>query len=128
MAEGAKVLIVEDDPFISDMYLTKLKGEGFDVKHAENGKDGLSMAAEFSPQLILLDVVMPKMDGFEALKALKKDAKLKDVPVILLTNLGQKDDVEKGMKLGAVDYVVKAHFTPSEVVTKVKETLDGNNE
>ena len=81
------------------------------------------MAKKKKPDIILLDVLMPKMDGFTVLENLKKDKNLAQIPVILLTNLGQKDDVEKGLELGAVDYLIKAHFKPSETVDKVKDIL-----
>ena len=76
-----------------------------------------------NPDLILLDIILPKKDGFEVLKALKSDASLKKIPVILLTNLSQKDEVQKGLDLGANDYLIKAHFMPSEVVKKIKRTI-----
>jgi len=118
-----KILIVEDDSFISDMYKAKLEYLGYNIKIAENGKVGLELAASFNPDLILLDIVMPEKDGFELLADLKKDEKLKDLPVILLTNLGRREDIEKGFKMGANDYIIKAHFTPQEVVDKVSKVL-----
>ncbi|MFA6897594.1 MAG: response regulator [Patescibacteria group bacterium] len=119
-----KILIIEDDSFISDMYKIKFESEGFDVMVASDGIQGLETVGKEYPDLILLDVVMSKMDGFAVLQKLKKTPETKDIPVIMLTNLGQKDSVEKGLKLGAVDYVIKAHFTPMEVVEKVKEILN----
>lgn len=119
-----KVLIIEDDSFISDMYKIKFESEGFDVTVASDGIQGLETVGKEHPSLILLDVVMSKMDGFAVLQKLKKTPETKDIPVIMLTNLGQKDSVEKGLKLGAADYIIKAHFTPMEVVEKVKEFLN----
>jgi DNA-binding response OmpR family regulator len=119
-----KVLIIEDDSFISDMYRLKLEAEGFVVAVAEDGEKGLEQLGKEKPDLVLLDVVMPKMDGFAVLQSVKGNPQLQDVPVVLLTNLGQKDSVEKGLKLGALDYIIKAHFTPSEVVEKVREILN----
>lgn len=118
-----KILIVEDDSFISDMYKAKLEYLGYNIKIAENGKVGFELATSFNPDLILLDIVMPEKDGFELLSDLKKDEKLKDLPVILLTNLGRREDIEKGFKMGANDYIIKAHFTPQEVVEKVNKIL-----
>ncbi|MDD5040098.1 MAG: response regulator [Patescibacteria group bacterium] len=115
-----KILLVEDDEFLAGMYVTKLNLEGFDVQLASDGEKGLRLAKEHNPDIILLDVVLPKMSGFDVLKSLKEDSSTKDVPVILLTNLGQRDDVQKGLDLGASDYLIKAHFMPSEVVTKMK--------
>lgn len=118
-----KILLVEDDTFLSGMYVTKLNMEGFDVILASDGRQGLKMINEENPDLILLDIVLPKMDGFEILKEMKKKKKLKEIPVILLTNLGQKKDVEKGFSFGVKDYLIKAHFMPSEVVDKIKKAL-----
>ncbi|OHA02893.1 MAG: hypothetical protein A3J58_02335 [Candidatus Sungbacteria bacterium RIFCSPHIGHO2_02_FULL_52_23] len=116
-----KILIIDDDPFIADMYVLKFKDEQFEIETARNGKDGLKKIDEYKPDVILLDVVMPDMDGFQVLEEIRK----KNVPqkIILLTNLGQKEDVERGLALGASDYVVKAHFTPSEVVERVRKLL-----
>ncbi|OGH65695.1 MAG: hypothetical protein A3J66_01440 [Candidatus Magasanikbacteria bacterium RIFCSPHIGHO2_02_FULL_47_14] len=117
------VLIVEDDSFLANIYKTKFEMEGFKVSVAENGELGLKEAKKKLPDLILLDILLPKMDGFTVLEHLKEDEELKSIPVILLTNLGQKDDVDKGLKLGAADYLIKAHFKPSETVDKVKKVL-----
>jgi len=118
-----KVLIVEDDPTLAEMYGTKFTAEGFDVLHAGDGVEGLEMAKTKKPDAILLDVMMPKMDGFATLKELKADKILKKIPVIMLTNLGQEEDVKKGKDLGAEDYFVKANQTPAEIVAKVKGLL-----
>jgi len=117
------VLLVEDDTFLANIYKTKFEMENFKITVAENGELGLSEAKKKKPDIILLDILLPKMDGFSVLEKLKADENLKDVPVIMLTNLGQKDDVEKGFELGAVDYLIKAHFKPSETVDKVKKIL-----
>lgn len=123
-----KILIIEDDPFLSEMYLAKFVQSGFEVEVAFDGKMGLDKAKEILPDLILLDIVLPKMDGFEVLKEIKKENSiLKEVPVVLLTNLGQKDEVEKGVKLGADEYIIKAHFTPTAVVNKINKILSKNN-
>lgn len=118
-----KILIIEDDPFLSEMYVAKFSENNFQVEVAIDGKDGLAKIKEFIPDLILLDIVLPKMDGFEILKKIKSDPKLKNIPIVLLTNLGQKNEIEKGMSLGANEYIIKAHFTPTAVVAKVKEIL-----
>jgi DNA-binding response OmpR family regulator len=114
------VLLIEDDTFLSGMYVKKLTLEGFDVQLATDGEEGLRQAKAVEPDIVLLDIVLPKMDGFKVLEGIKKDPAAKHIPVILLTNLGQKDDVDKGLSLGAADYLIKAHFMPSEVVAKVK--------
>lgn len=120
-----KILIVEDDPFISDMYSLKLEEAGFEVEVAADGRKGLERIKSGGQDLVLLDIVLPMMDGFEILQALKQEGG-PHPPIILLSNLGQKDDVDKGLSLGAADYMIKADFTPSEVVAKVKKAL-GNN-
>ena len=107
-----KVLLVEDDKMIIDMYTLKLTQEGMDVSQAENGKDGLALAKKIIPDIILLDIILPQMDGFTVLKELKADDSTKDIPVVLLTNLGQDGDVKKGLELGANDYLIKANYTP----------------
>jgi DNA-binding response OmpR family regulator len=119
-----KVLIVDDDAFLSGIYATKLELEGFQVATARDGDEGLKMAQKEMPQLILLDVLMPKLDGFEVLKRLKADAALKGIPVIMLTNLGQKEDIEQALREGAEDYLIKAHFVPAEAVDKIRKVLN----
>lgn len=119
-----KILIVEDDEFLSGMYITKFTMEGFHVVFAEDGELGVTKAREELPRLILLDILLPKKNGFEVLQTLKAEDQTKGIPVILLTNLSQDDDVKKGYDLGAVDYLVKAYNIPSEVVKKVKERLN----
>jgi len=119
-----KILLVEDDKFLSEMYITKLTESGFEVEAAFDGEEGLSKADSFRPDLILLDIVLPKKDGFEVLKSLKEKEELKKILVIALTNLGQKEEVQKGFDLGADDYVIKAHFTPTEVVAKINRLLN----
>lgn len=124
MSDGkTKVLLVEDDKMIIDMYTLKFSQEGYDITQAENGKDGLDLAKKELPDIILLDIILPQMDGFTVLKELKADDSTKNIPVVLLTNLGQDGDVKKGLELGAKDYLIKANFTPSQVVDKVKSVL-----
>ncbi|MEK7623554.1 MAG: response regulator [Patescibacteria group bacterium] len=117
------VLIVEDDEFLANIYKTKFEMEGFKVSLSDNGESALVDIKKKLPQIVLLDILLPKLDGFAVLEQLKKDETTKSIPVILLTNLGQKDDVDKGLSLGAVDYLIKAHFKPSETVEKVKKVL-----
>lgn len=113
-----KILLVEDDPFIVDMYTLKLKEAGFEVETAADGRKGLDKIKEGSHDLVLLDIVLPIVDGFEVLQTLKREG-VKHPPIVLLTNLGQKEDVERGLALGAADYLIKANFTPAEVVEKI---------
>lgn len=116
-------MIVEDDEMIASMYRTKLEQEGFKVLIANDGALGLSMAASQNPDLVLLDIIMPQLDGFTVLRELKSGAKTKKIPVIMLTNLGTDEDKKKGNELGAVDYLVKAGLTPAQVAEAVKKYL-----
>ena len=119
-----KVLLVEDDLMLCDMYQTKFESEGFDVWKGNNGVEGLALLQEHgTPDIILLDVIMPQMDGFTMLGKVKENAAWKNVPVILLTYLGNGNDAKKGLAMGADDYLVKATFTPAQVVEKVKALL-----
>ncbi|MEK7160676.1 MAG: response regulator [Patescibacteria group bacterium] len=122
-----KILLVEDDRFISEMYVVKLEESGLNVDVAFDGLEGLAKTASFKPDLILLDIALPKKDGFEVLDELKKGETTKHIPVIVLTNLGQKEEVQKGLALGADDYVIKAHFTPTEIVNKITKLLNKMN-
>ena len=117
------VLLVEDDTFLAGIYQKKFEMEGFKISVAGDGEKGLADAKKKKPDIVLLDILLPKLDGFGVLAKLKAEAATKKIPVILLTNLGQKDDVEKGLEAGAVDYLIKAHFKPSEVVEKVRVVL-----
>jgi DNA-binding response OmpR family regulator len=117
------ILLVEDDVFVSDIYQTKLGSEGFLVQVAENGLEAMKFMEKGKPDLVLLDIVMPYMDGMEVLKRLKENTDWKNIPVILLTNLSEKEKIEEGLGMGATDYLIKSHFTPTEVVEKVKSVL-----
>jgi DNA-binding response OmpR family regulator len=117
------VLLVEDDIFLSSIYQKKFEMEGFKVTPVDNGEKVLAEAKKKQPDIVLLDILLPKRDGFSVLAQLKEDPETKEIPVILLTNLGQKDDVDKGIEAGAADYLIKAHFKPSEIVDKVRKVL-----
>jgi DNA-binding response OmpR family regulator len=119
----AVILIVEDDKFLRELLVRKLENEGFKIVRAIDGEEALKKIKEELPQLILLDLVLPGIDGFEVLRRIKGDPATSKVPVIILSNLGQREEVEKGIQLGANDYLVKAHFTPEEIVKKVKGVL-----
>jgi len=108
---------------LADMYITKFSKEGLKVMRAEDGAKGLEIARKEKPDLILLDIIMPKLDGFAVLRELKKEGNMEDTHILLLTNLGQSEDVEKGQELGADDYFIKANHTPAEIVEKVKYIL-----
>jgi len=122
---GNKILIVEDDKFLRDLIIKKLKTEGYETVFAVGGEEGLKKAEEEKPDLVLLDLILPGIDGFEVLKQMKSHSSdaIKKIPVIILSNLGQRDDVERGINLGAVDFLIKAHFTPGEIIDKIKQVL-----
>ena len=121
-----KILLIEDDSFIIDIYITKLKEVGFSVQSAVNGEEALVKIKQSRPDLVLLDIVLPQVTGFEFLQEIKSMPELKNVPVIVLSNLGQKKEVEKGLSLGAAKYLIKAHYTPTEVVEEIRTVLNKN--
>ena len=114
-----RIVIVEDDAFLAQMYASKLKLEGFTVHTAPDGQQGLVLIQRERPDAVLLDILLPKMDGFAVLEAIRKDPGTVHIPVLLLTNLSQKGDVDRGLSLGANDYLIKSHFVPTEVVAKI---------
>lgn len=118
-----KLLLVDDDEFLLDMYSMKFREAGFTIDIASSGAAALEKIKKNTYDVVLLDIVMPAMDGFEVLTELKKENALGSAIIIVLSNLGQKEDIERGMQLGATDYVIKAHFTPREVVEKVQYQL-----
>lgn len=122
--QAINIVVVEDDNFLADLYRTKFELEGFKVSIAYDGEKGLDMIKKVLPDIVLLDLMLPKMSGFAVLEALKDEASTKNIPIVLLTNLSQKADVTKGLSLGANDYLIKAHFMPSEVVSKIKHILN----
>jgi len=124
----AKILLIEDDKFLRELIIQKLGKEGYDVTEAPEGEAGLAKMKEDKPDLVLLDLILPGIDGFEVLSRMKKDPDLAQISVIILSNLGQRDDMQKGIALGAKDYLIKAHFTPGEIVEKIKATLQAPKE
>jgi len=118
-----KILLAEDDPFIVDIYTTKLKQAALEVEVVSEGDEVLEKVRQYKPDLLLLDIVLPTMNGWEILRAIRQSDDLKNLPVVILSNLYQKDEVEKGLKFGALKYLIKAHYTPSEVVEEVKKIL-----
>lgn len=120
-----KVLITEDDPLMSRMYQKIFTFEGYEVIAASNGEEGLEKAKTEKPTIILLDVMMPKMNGIQMLEKLKLDPESKKIPVIMLTNLAGEKDAEVAMTKGAVKYIIKSEYDPKQVVDMVKEILAG---
>lgn len=122
-----KILIIDDDAFLLDMYALKFSQKGFDVSSASGAIEALEkLRGGYTPDVIAVDLVMPAMDGFEFLEQLKKDGLAKDARIIILSNLGQDEDINRGFTLGASGYIIKASATPTEVVEKVLETIEKN--
>lgn len=122
----AKILIVEDDAYVRRLYRRTFVFEKFDVEMAENGQQGLEKAASYSPDLIILDILMEGIDGIEVLKRLKKHDKTKQIPVIMLTAVTDDHRIHLAFELGAAGYMVKSEYTPKQVVGAVKQLLGTN--
>ena len=118
-----KILLIEDDPFLIDIYVTKFKESGFSVEVANDGESAFRYLEEKKPDLVILDIVLPQIDGWEILRKIKSAPGLKDLKVIILSNLSQKEEVERGINLGSIKYLIKAHYTPSQVVEEIKEII-----
>ncbi|UMX48114.1 MAG: response regulator [Candidatus Nealsonbacteria bacterium DGGOD1a] len=128
--EGKRILVVEDDPFLSDIYNTKLKQGGFDVDSAMTGEECLQKLNSKNYDLMLLDIVLPQLDGWEVMARVREmrqknpDSDLNRLKIIILSNLGQKEEIKKGLELGADGFMIKAHFTPSEIAEEINKTLN----
>ena len=118
-----KILFIEDEPTLQKAIGRYLEQEGYEIKNALDGDIGIKIAKKDKPDLILLDIILPKKDGFEVLKELKEDEGTKNIPVIILTNLESEDNIEKALSLGATTYLVKANYRLEEISKKIKETL-----
>lgn|SRR5687767_4213461 len=119
----AKVLVVEDDRFLTSAYKAKLVRSGFDVQIASDGEEALEVLKTFIPDIILLDLVMPRKDGFATLAEIKAQENLKNIPVIVASNLGQKEDLDRAMSLGARDYIIKSDLSMDALIGKINETI-----
>lgn len=119
-----KILVVEDDKFLREMIVRKLNKENYEVSQAIDGKEGLEKIKEIKPDLVLLDLIMPGVGGFKVLEEVQKDDEISDTPIVILSNLGQKSEVERGLELGAKDFLIKAHFTPKEIIKKIQAILE----
>lgn len=124
----AKVLIIEDDKFLLKLYSDELTREGFEVSKASTGEEGLSRVEAEAPDLIILDLILPSKNGFEVLSEIKLDSESEDIPIIILSNLGQEEDIERGLELGADTYLVKTEFSMSKLPEVVKEQLAQDKE
>jgi two-component system, OmpR family, alkaline phosphatase synthesis response regulator PhoP len=114
-----KILLVEDEQIIIDLLQKKLIEEGYDVSVAKNGEEGVKMMQEEKPDLVLLDIVMPKMGGLEVMEEMQKDPDLKRVPIVVVSNSGQPVELDRAKRLGAKDWLIKTEFDPQEVIDKV---------
>ena len=119
-----KIIIIEDNPTISQMYRMKFEADGFDVRIANNGKIGVDVVRSFQPDVILLDLQMPEMNGVEALQLIRADDSSKTTPVVVLTNLGEEEAPKELASLDVHSYIVKANYTPRQVVAHVKEIIE----
>src|SRR5476651_2183773 len=117
------ILVAEDDKFLANAYRIKLTKAGFEVHIARDGQEAVDVLKTLKPDLILLDLVMPTKDGFTALEEIKANPSIKDIPVIIASNLGQKEDLDKGMKLGAVDFIVKSDLSLENLIKKINTIL-----
>lgn len=118
-----KILIVEDDLFLQKMYSKKLQVEGFEVSLAQDGEEGLAKIKSFIPDLVMMDVMLPKLNGLEALERAKADPAIKDIPILILTNLSAPVDAETAVEKGAIGYMIKSDYTPTQIVAKIKQIL-----
>ena len=118
-----KILLIEDDKFLRKVLVRKLSKEGYQVIEAIDGEKGLKSMEQDKPDLVLLDLVLPEIDGFEVLDKAKRNPLLAKIPVIILSNLGEKKEIKRGLELGANDYLIKAHFTPGEILKKIEAVL-----
>ncbi|MDD4625351.1 MAG: response regulator [Candidatus Paceibacterota bacterium] len=118
-----KILLVEDDRFLRELMSQKIIKMGDDLTVAVDGEEGVVKAKEVKPEIILLDLMLPGIDGFGVLSQIKADPETAEIPVIILSNLGQREDIDRALKLGATDFLVKAHFTPQEIIDKIDQYL-----
>ena len=120
MSDNLKVLLIEDEKEVAELYRLKLSLDGYQVLVAIDGEDGLTKSLETNPDLIFLDIKMPGMDGFEVLKHLRKNDNTKSTPIVILSNFDEQEMIEKGLSLGANEYLIKSQFNPSELSAKTK--------
>ncbi len=118
-----KVLVVEDDKFLANAYKAGFEGEGLEVTIAYDGEEALEQVEQVRPDVIILDILIPKIDGFAVLQRIKANKELEKIPVVIASNLGQKQDIDKGLELGAVDYIVKSESSVTEILAKIKKIV-----
>jgi two-component system phosphate regulon response regulator PhoB/two-component system alkaline phosphatase synthesis response regulator PhoP len=122
-----KILVAEDDKFLANAYRVKLTKSGFDVQLASDGSEVIKLLPIFLPDLLILDIIMPVKDGFTTLSEIKSNPAYKDLPIIVASNLGQKEDVDKAMSLGATDFIVKSDLHLEDLITMVNKLLSGSS-
>ena len=120
----AKILLVEDDPLLIDIYTTKLREFNFEVQVVADGDKVKEEIVKFKPDLVVLDIVLPHMDGWDILRQIRGDKELRETKVMILSNLGQKDEVDRGIELGAVRYLIKADYTPTQIIKVIEKILE----
>ena len=118
-----KILLIEDEQIMFDLLQKKLRGEGYEVSIAKDGEEGLRAMREVKPDLILLDIVMPKIGGFEVMEEMQKEPELKKIPIIVISNSGQPVELDRAQKFGARDWLIKTEFDPQEVIDKVVKQI-----
>ncbi|MBI4114300.1 MAG: response regulator [Candidatus Niyogibacteria bacterium] len=118
------ILVIEDDKFMRDLLINKIKKEGFRADGAASAEEALEEMEKNAPNLILLDLILPRMDGFEFIQHMKKNPQFANIPILILSNLGDKKDIEKAEQFGVKEFLIKANFTPSEIVQKIHDLLN----
>lgn len=124
MSQNKKIIIAEDEPVLIEMYKLYFERAGYEVLKADNGRECIDFVKKEKPDIILLDILMPKLDGWEVLKQLKTDPETKQIPILVFSNLGQTQEIQKGLDLGADDYVIKSNMTPKELLEKVEGMIN----
>ncbi|HEB13700.1 MAG TPA: response regulator [candidate division CPR3 bacterium] len=119
----SKILLVEDDPLLIDIYTTKFKEYDFEVQVENDGAKVVEQVKKFKPDLVVLDIVLPHMDGWDILRQIRNDKQLRKTKILILSNLGQKDEVDRGMGLGVMKYLIKADYTPTQVADEIQKLL-----
>lgn len=122
--ENKKILLIEDDPFLSSLLKNRFSKEGVEIMYARDGQEAINILKDAQPNLILLDLILPKKSGFEVMETIRQDPQLRDAPIIIISNLGQPEDMQKGQELGAVEYFVKAKTSIDDLVKNVLDFLN----
>ena len=123
-----KILLVEDDPFLSSLLKNRLVKESVEVTHAHDGQEALDVLKTYKPDLILLDLILPKKSGFEVMEGIKQDPQLQNAPIIIISNLGQPEDIQKGQQLGAVEYFIKAKTSIDDLIGNIMGFLTAQSQ